>query len=61
MATEREQRIDEAILQLVERTIPRHDDEDETTADARVDNAFEFAKTVFERSAPAHLAHALLY
>ncbi|KAK4981031.1 Microtubule-nucleating Tub4p (gamma-tubulin) complex component, partial [Elasticomyces elasticus] len=44
MSTSREQRVDDALSQLVERLVPLEADEDEASADRRYDEALEFAR-----------------
>ncbi|KAK4941494.1 Microtubule-nucleating Tub4p (gamma-tubulin) complex component, partial [Elasticomyces elasticus] len=52
MSTSREQRVDDALSQLVERLVPLEADEDEAAADRRYDEALEFARAGMD-STPA--------
>ncbi|KAK4540410.1 hypothetical protein LTR36_009267 [Oleoguttula mirabilis] len=49
MASTREERVDNALQQLLERLVPQYADEDEATADQRWDEANEVARELIDR------------
>ncbi len=49
MSKTREQRVEEALSQLVERTLPFNQNEDEAAADERYDNALDVVKDILDK------------
>lgn len=49
MSKTREQRVEDALSQLVERIVPAYLDEDDEAAGERIRNALDFARGVIER------------
>lgn len=41
-----EQRVEDALSELLERIVPVYDDDDEESADQRLDEAFDYARDV---------------
>lgn len=48
MSKPSEQRVDYALEQLIERTVPSYPDDDDAAVDERVDDALAFAREVIE-------------
>jgi hypothetical protein len=51
MAKTQEERVDFALSELIERTVPFYADEDQETADARLDEAYTIAREILGRQA----------
>lgn len=49
MSKSAEQRVDYALEQLIERTVPSYPNDDDAALDERVDDALAFAREVIER------------
>jgi len=56
MTSTREERVENALQQLLERLVPQHPGEDETTADQRWDEANEVARDLIEREPEPRVA-----
>ena len=55
MAVIRDERVDNALQQLVARLLPQDPDEDEVLEDQRWDEAIQLARNLIGRHAPVHL------
>lgn len=61
MSKSSEQRVDYALEQLIERTVPSYPDDDDAALDERVDDALAFAREVIETWVGADMTSCILY